>query len=451
MSTQAADERDEGDVRPMAVDELPGYFAKIDRGRKRLIALGFSIVLLGFGGLGAWAALAPLQSAVVAQGIVKVSSERKTVQHLEGGVITDILVNEGDRVDAEQLLIRLDNTTPKARVELLQSKLDRLRATLARLLAEQTGLDTIEFPKDLLQRRDDDKVARLIASEQEVFKSRREALAGEKEVLLQRGRQYQEQIAGLKTQISSTRVQLGTIKEEKDAVEILYKKGVYEKPRYLELKRALARLQGQIGAHRSSIAQVEERIGEVELRIIDLEKKRAEQINTEMQKVQSEIFDTEETLRAARNTLERTDVRAPQAGTVVGLSVHTVGGVIRPGGDILDIVPEGDVLVVEARVRPEDIDIVHEGLEAEVLLTAFNRRTTPALPGFVTRVSADSFADDTGTFYRIRVEIDPQHITDLELYPGMPAEVYLLTGQQTALAYLLKPIEDSLRRGLLEE
>jgi HlyD family type I secretion membrane fusion protein len=451
MSTKASEDDRELEGRSLAVAELPEYFAKIDRGRKRLIALGFVIVLLGFGGLGAWAALAPLQSAVVAQGIVKVSSERKTVQHLEGGVIKDILVKEGDEVDADELLIRLDDTTPKARVELLQSKLDRLRATLARLQAEQTGLAAIEFPEELLQRQDDSKVARLLASEREVFESRREALTGEKEVLLQRGRQYEEQIAGLKTQISSTRVQLGTIKEEKDAVEILYKKGVYEKPRYLELKRALARLEGQIGAHRSSIAQVEERIGEVKLRIIDLEKKRAEQINTQMQQVQSDLFDTEETLRAAKNTLERTDIRAPQAGTVVGLSVHTVGGVIRSGSDILDIVPEGDVLVVEARVRPEDIDIVHEGLEAEVLLTAFNRRTTPALPGSVTRVSADSFMDDAGTFYRIRVEIDPQHITDLDLYPGMPAEVYLLTGQQTALAYLLKPIEDSLRRGLLEE
>jgi HlyD family type I secretion membrane fusion protein len=196
---------------------------------------------------------------------------------------------------------------------------------------------------------------------------------------------------------------------------------------------------------------VEERIGEVDLRIIELEKKRVEENNAQMQQVQNDIFDTVETLRAARNTLERTDILAPQDGTVVGLSVHTVGGVIQSGKPILDIVPRGDVLVVEANVQPQDIDIVHEGLDAEVLLTAFNRRNTPALPGKVTRVSAYSFGDDSGAFYRIRVEIDPQHTSDLQLYPGMPAEVYLLVGKQTALDYVLKPIEASLRRGLLEE
>lgn len=433
----------------LSLDQAPD----VEKSRRRLIWTGFLVIMLGVGGLGAWAAMAPLQSAVLAIGTVKVSSERKTLQHLEGGVVKEILIQEGDKVTAGQVLIRLDDLTAQARVDLLQGKLDRLKASLARLEAEQAGRDEITFPKELLSRSDDENVKVVIQGEIEAFNARRDAFNGENNVLEQRIRQYDQQIDGLKTQISSTRVQLSTIREEKDAVEILYKKGVYEKPRYLSLKRSHAQLEGQIGAHQSSIAQVEERIGEVKLRIIDLSTQRREENNAQMQRIQSDIFDNEERLRAAKDTLNRLAIRAPQDGTVVGLSVHTIGGVIKAGNRILDIVPRDDVLVIEANVRPEDIDIVHEGLSADVRLTAFNRRTTPTLPGLVTRVSADSFSDQSAgvAYYRVRVEIDPEHVTDLELYPGMPAEVYLLTGERTALSYFIKPIEDSIRRGLLEE
>ena len=443
------DQKDQPQRKAVAIDRIP----EVESSRRWLIWWGFFVVTAGFGGLGAWAALAPLQSAVLATGSVKVSSERKTLQHLEGGVVKEILVREGDSVDAGQVLVRLDDITARARVDLLRAKLDRMAASLARIQAEQTGLDEIRFPDDLLARAQDDNVAQVIAGEKEAFSARRDAYNGEINVLQQRIRQFEQQIDGLRTQIKSTKVQLSTIREEKDAVEVLYKKGVYEKPKFLSLKRSLARLEGEIGAHQSSIAQAEERIGEVRLRIIDLGTQRREENNRELQRVQSEIFDNEERLRAAVDTLERTEIRAPLAGTVVGLTMHTIGGVIKGGNRILDIVPKGDALVIEANVRPIDIDVVHEGLSADVRLTAFNRRNTHALPGTVTRVSADSFTDQSAgqTYYKVRVEIDPEHINDLELYPGMPAEVYLLTGERTALDYILKPIEDSFRRGLLEE
>ncbi len=443
------EDEEQGKRKALPPDKIPD----VEASRRRLIWAGFIVVLFGVGGLGAWAALAPLQSAVLASGTIKVSSERKMIQHLDGGIVKEILVHEGDMVQPGQVLVRLDDTTPRARVDLLRGKLDRLLATLARLQAEQAGLDAIPFPAELLSRDQDQNLALVLAGEIQVFKGRRDAFDGEIGVLEQRIRQYDQQIDGLKTQIRSTRTQLSTVREEKDAVEVLYKKGVYPKPKFLELKRAVAKLEGDLGAHQSSIAQVEERIGEVRLRIIDLGTQRREENNGEIQRVQSEIFDNTERLRAALDTLQRTEIRALLDGTVVGLSIHTVGGVIKGGDRILDIVPRDDVLVVEANVRLEDIDIVHAGQAADVRLTAFNRRTSPTLPGTVTRVSADSFVDPSAqlSYYRVRVEIDPEHITDLELYPGMPAEVYLLTGERTALAYFLKPIEDSIRRGLLEE
>jgi HlyD family type I secretion membrane fusion protein len=394
-----------------------------------------------------------LQSAAVAPGVVKVSSERKTVQHLEGGIVKEILVRDGDVVEPGQVLIRLDDVTAKARVELLKRKRDSYSAMMARLDAERRGMEAIEFPQELLQRRDSQKIRSLINAEQQVFETRRDALQGEIDVLNQRIAQYEEQIAGLEMQIKSTATQLALIKEEQAAVEVLYKKGIYEKPKYLALKRNAANLEGQVGVHRSRIAEVNQQIAEVRLRIIDLKKQRSEQINGQLQKVQTELFDVNERLAAARDILERTEIRAPQDGTVVGLKVHTVEGVIGAGERILDIVPKNDTLIVETRVRPADIDIVYEGLNAEVRLTAFNMRTTPALPGKLTHISADSFpgTDGSAPYYRARVEIDPAHISDLELYPGMPAEVFLLTGERTVLSYLVRPIEDSIRRGLREE
>lgn len=453
MNTQENEVIVSEEARRKAASPTVDVIPEVEQSRGRLIWSGFLVILLGIGGIGAWAAIAPLQGAVLAPGVVKVASERKTVQHLEGGVVKEILVAEGQRVEAGQVLIRLDDLTPKARVDLLQGKLDRLEAALARARAEQADREAIEFPDGLMSRADDPDVKLVIDGEIETFKSRREAFQGEIGILEQRIRQFEQQIDGLKTQIRSTRSQLGTIREEKEAVEVLYKKGIYEKPKYLALKRSQAGLEGQIGAHQSSIAQVEERIGEVKLRVIDLGTQRREELNREIQRLQSEIFDNEERLRAALDTLERTEIRAPQTGSVVGLSIHTVGGVIRGGNRILDIVPMDDALVIEANVKPEDIDIVHEGLAADVRLTAFSRRDTPTLPGKVTRVSADSFVDDNSgkAYYRLRVEIDPEHVTDLELQPGMPAEVYLLTGERTALNYVMKPIMDNIRRGLLEE
>lgn len=434
---------------PVILDASP----EIEASKQRLITVGFLIVILGFGGLGAWAALAPLRSASVAPGFVKVASERKTVQHLEGGIVKEILVQDGDEVTAGQVLLRLDDMAARSRVELLQGKHDSLTVTLARLQAEREGLKSIAFPPEFDARRTQERVSRLIAGEEEVFRTRRAKLDGQMNILRQRLSQFDEQVQGLQLQIKSTTTQLALVAEETDAAEFLLKKGVYEKPKYLALKRTTAKLEGEKGAHQSKIAEIKEQAAEVKLRIIDIEKKWDEEINAELQRVRTELFDTEERLRAAVNTLERTDITAPQHGTVVALAVHTIGGVIKAGGPILDIVPRDDSLIVEARIRPEDIDIVHEGLPAEVRLTAFNYRSTPTFQGRLAHLSADRLVDQSGNrpYYVAKVELDPESVKGFDLYPGMPAEVYLLTGERTTLQYILKPIVDSMHRGLLEQ
>ena len=424
-----------------------------ERSQRRLVMAGFLIILLGFGGLGAWAALAPLQSAALAPGVVKVSSGRKIIQHLEGGIVKEILVKEGQEVSAGQVLIRLDDTIPRTRVEMLRGRLDRLLIRAARLEAERSGADRVAIPEELEPRRDEPEVAQLLAGEERVFRSRRDLLRGQTDVYRQRSQQAEEKITGLQDQMKSVRTQLNYIRKEIKAATQLLEKGIYEKPKYYALKRTEARLSGQLGAYRSKIAETRELIIENQLRVIELEKRTQKEINAQLQKARTDIFDLRDQLRVASDTLARTEIVAPEAGTVVGLQVHTINGVIKKGASILGIVPRDDRLIIEARVRIEDIDVVHRGLEAEVRLTAFNMRTTPTLPGKVTRVSADRFEDPrTGmAYYLAEVAIDPGHTNDLELFPGMSAQVYLVTGKRTTMEYLLKPIQDSIRKGLLEQ
>lgn len=434
-------------------DVVVDLFPQVEKSRRRFIAAGMLVIALGFGGLGLWSALAPLTSAALAPGVVKVASERKTVQHLEGGTVKEILVSEDQEVAAGDVLIRLDDTLARARHALLQSQHDVLSAEIARLEAEREGLPRITFPQSLLARKDDPRVADLMRGEELLFESRRGALNGQIRVLVQRKQQLQEKIAGRQAQVEAVRIKRDYITEEIKGADELMKVGMYLKPRYFALKRNEAELDGEVGRLRSEIAESRELIGETDMRIMDIRNQALKEINDRLQELRAKQYETGERLSAAAESLARTEIRAPHAGTVLGLQVHTVGGVIKPGETILDIVPKDDRLIVEARVRPDDIDVVHKGLRAEIRFTALNWRTTPILPGKVTRVSADRFTDEkTGlAYYLAQVEVDPRKMPKLTLQPGMPAEVYIVTGERTTMDYLLKPIRDQLHRGMLEE
>ncbi len=432
---------------------LADFSQVVDRSRRRLVSVGVLVLTVGFGGLGTWAALAPLKSAALAPGVVKVASERKTVQHLEGGIVKEILVREDQEVQAGQVLIRLDDVNPRARVALLQGGHDALMAELVRLEAERDARPELVFPPELLQRRDDPRVARLLDGEGQLFASRRAAMQGQINVLHQRKQQNQEKITGRMMQVTGTRTKLDYISEEIKGAETLMEVGMYTKTRYYALKRAEADLGSDIGRLGAEIAETRALNGETDLRIMDLKNQFQKDANDRLQEVRTKLDSLSEQRDAAADALARTEVVARQPGTVIGLQVHTLGGVIKPGAAILDIVPKDDKMIVEAHVRPEEIDWVHKGLPAEVRFTAFNSRTTPVFAGKVSRVSADRFTESSRgvAYYVAQIEIDPRQVSNLTLQPGMPAEVYIVTGERTPLDYITRPIRDQIQRGMLEK
>ncbi len=418
----------------------------------RLSRWGMGVVIVGIGALGAWAALAPVKSATLASGVVKVAGERKTVQHLEGGIVREILVREDQRVDTGDPLVVLDDIAARTRQRLLQSERDALQAELARLEAERDGRAAAAYPAELLARRDDPGVARLLDGETQLLATRQAALRGQLDVLAQRQQQAREKIAGREAESNATRTKLGYITEELRGAESLLEVGIYLKTRYYALKRAEADLQSDLGRLGADIAETRALIGEADLRMIDLRNQLRREASDRIQDVRARLREVTERLAAADDALARTRVTAPLPGTVIGLRVHTRGGVIQPGAAILEIVPRDERLVVEARIRPEDIDRVHRGMAAEVRFTAFNQRTTPVFPGEVLRISADRFTDPGlgQSFYVAQIGLDAQAGARLALQPGMPAEVYIVTGERTVLSYLVRPIREQIRRAMLE-
>jgi HlyD family secretion protein/epimerase transport system membrane fusion protein len=420
-------------------------------GSRRFIIAGILALVLGVGVLGGWAALAPLQSASIAPGVIRTAGGHRTVQHLEGGIIDEVLVEDGNRVETGQVLIRLESAQARANRDLLRGRHDALSTLLARLLSERDGKPAIEYSAEILARMDTPEVARLVAGETDVFNARREAMKGQLDILDRRLKQSRQEIAGLEAQRASSRKQISLVNEELAAARTLYEKGIYEKPKYLALQRTVAKFDGDIGEFAANIARTQERIAETESAILDVGNQRLKEVTDRLQETQRQLFDTEDRLRAAEDVLERTLIRAPDGGVVVGLRYRTRGGVIPPHATLLEIVPADDTPVVDARISPGDIDSVHEGLRADVRLTAFSYRTTPLVEGTLVRVSADRLLDDkTGQpYYEGRIELDPASLArakHIQLYPGMAAEVHIITGERTVLQYLLRPITDSLSR-----
>ncbi|MGE5767609.1 MAG: HlyD family type I secretion periplasmic adaptor subunit [Bacteroidota bacterium] len=421
----------------------------------RLLIWGLAALTLGFFGLGGWAAYAPLSSAAVAVGTIVVDGSRKVVQHLEGGLITELHVREGDRVLPGQLLMRLDDLEARALWEMLEAEYLALTAQEARLQAERELLSTLVFPAVLAERHHRRDVAELLEREARIFESGRDALRGEIEVIGQRVAQLEAQIAALQAQIDAGREQLGYLEEEVSGVAALYAKGLERKPRVLALKRTQAFLKGQQGEYASRIAEAKEGIAEAVLQVLTAKRERIERAAVELGAIAIRRAQVQERLAEAGVKLARRQVVAPISGTVLNLRYHTVGGVVEPATEILEIVPTEDLLVAETRISPNDIDVVQVGLKARVVLTAYKRRTTPQIDGEVLQVSADAIWDERGkeAYFIARVGIDGRELAKLDgvrLTPGMPVEVFIRTGDRSILDYMIQPLTDSFRRAFRE-
>ncbi|OBP75068.1 hemolysin secretion protein D [Mesorhizobium loti] len=404
------------------------------------------------GGAGAWAAVTNLSGAVVASGHFVVDSHVKKVQHPTGGVVAEILVREGDRVKAGDVVIRLDATKTRVNLAVVTKRLDELAARLARLEAERDDLAEIAFPHWLLARGD----GAAIHNETRLFEFRRQSREGKQAQLAERIAQYQHEIEGGKEQEIAYEKGIEILQKEIAALTGLREQGIVSDQRLNSLKTQVATFGGERGEKIAYQAQTAGRITETRLQILQVDQDLKTEVGQELREVQAQIGEYVERKVAAEDELRRIDIVAPQSGIVQQLAVHTVGGVIAPADPIMLIVPEGDDLTLEVRINPKDIDQIQLLHKAVLRMSAFNRRTTPELNGYVSRIAADLVTDEKSgsSYYLVSLSIPHAELTklkDLTLVPGMPAEAMVQTGERTALSYLVKPLADQISRAFREQ
>ena len=416
--------------------------------------IGFIILFITFGLFGGWATFAPLDSAALAPGVVTVKSYRKTVQHLEGGIVKDIVVRDGAQVEKGQLLIELDDTQARAQLGILRGQFITSKAQEARLLSEREGLKKIAYPEELAD--SDTRAIEARRSQDQVFLARKSAYEGEVSVLKQRIEQLRSQIKGLEALRGSKDDLAASYQEEIVDYRTLVNDGYADKQRLRELERNLARMKGETAEHQAEIARIEMQIGETKLQILQLQKEFQTEVAGLLGEAQAKLFDVNERIAAVQDTVSRTRILAPESGMVLGLTVHTIGGVISAGTPILDIVPQSEELIVEAQISPIDIDRVSTGMLAEIRFSAFKSATTPVIEGRLLSISADRLTNEqTGMpYYLGRVEVTEKgtrNLGNLQLLPGMPAEVLINTGERTLLEYIVQPATNAFARSLIED
>lgn len=419
-----------------------------------VVRAGMILLATAFGSLILWSTLAPIAKGVVAPGTVIVDSNRKTIQHLEGGIISEILVRDGDVVKAGQVLARLDGVTSQAQRDVLYGQFLTAKAQEARFIAERDGSKEIGFPTDLQGPGESGRNAAIRGSEQEVFKSRRDALNGQLSIYEQRIKQLEEQSKGLEAQVAANTQQIVLIDSELEGLQQLFEKGYASKTRLLELQRRRAELDGDRGNYAAEIARNKVAVGEARLQIIQVRKNFEEDVAKGLSEAQARVFDLQDRLTSATDVLQRREVKAPTDGIIVGSRIHTVGGVVRTGDPLMELVPNNDDLIVEAMVSPLDIDVASAGMDAEVRFSALSSRHMPILLGTVVTVAADAATDQQGNrFYPARVRVPKEQLANLDgqkLVPGMPAEVLIKAGEHSIVEYLMKPLSDGFFRAFKE-
>lgn len=454
------------------VDEsaLPGEYTRersdidqkaanaIDTDYGKRIRAGVIVLLVTFVGFGGWAALAPLDGAAVAPGQVVVDSQNRVVQHLEGGIIAGLYISDGDQVEQGQPIIELSDTQARSELDIVESQLWETLGREARLRAERIGAEEITFPDLLLERQDQTEIGHILEGQKSLFESRTEAQEGQISIYKQRIGALTQQMQGLRALNSNLQSRINSFRRELRDWQELFEQELADRTRINEMERELYRLEGEKASNESQLAELEIKIGETRSELLVTRQNYAEEVSEQLREAQQQLADLKARQVALKDTLDRTTIIAPATGTVVGLKVHTVGGIVQPGDTLLEVVPEDQEYTIKSRVQTQDIDRVAIGQMADVRLSAFNQQLADVVEGRVVRLSADAFEDEQNgeMYYEARVAITEsgQQVMDQQgmyLVPGMPAEVMIRTGERTLLQYLLDPVTRMFEKAMREE
>lgn len=415
------------------------------------LILGLVITVLLITGAGLWLGLTKIAGAVIAPATVVVESNIKKVQHQTGGTIGGIFVQDGDHVQAGDVVVRLDDTLTRANLQIINEDLDRATVRLARLEAERQGLPEMKLPASLQAQTGNPELAELVNGERALFESRAAALEGQKAQLQSRSKQLENQIEGLKAQQAATDESVVLLDHDLADVVALYSKKLVSKERLSNVRLEATRAHGESGRLAAAVAEAEARVSETGLQILQLDEQRRSDVTSELRETEAKVTELNERRVVAQDELTKTTIRAPQSGTIQESSVHTVGGVVGAGEVLMMVVPDADNLVVDALIPPSRIDDVRPGQPVSIRFPAFDAGTTPACQGTVRRVSADLIKDQQRqlSYFSARVSVENKAdcLTDAKvLKPGMPAEVHISTGQRSVWSYLLKPLTDQMSR-----
>jgi HlyD family type I secretion membrane fusion protein len=442
----------------VAAHNSPEWYADVPRSIRKQTLAGLALLAMCFGGFGTWATTAPLAAAVITQGSFVATGQNKIVQHLEGGIIKELLVSEGDVVKVNQPLLTLDETA--ARVNERQFFLRRLRleGIVARLSAEAAGMTEVSFPKIMQENRAEEDVAAIIASQELNFQASRGKLDSEIGLLDQNIKALEFRATGYQQQWDSMERQLRLLNEEYTGKKILSDQGLLRKTELKAIQRAMADAEGQMGRLSAEVSETNAQITKHHQQVVQTVAAYKQAALDELQSVEAELDSVRQQSHEAENVLDRATIHAPVAGTVVRMLYHTSGGVIESGKSILEILPADVPLVIETQVPRTEIDTVRVGQKATIQLIALNRRTTPVLNGEVYYVSADSLPDTSGDqnreVYLARVKLAVSELARVPGFsptPGMPVEIMIQTAERTFFSYLAKPVTDSMSRAFMEQ
>lgn len=429
---------------------------RVKTSNKLVIISGLSLVVLLFAIGGSWAYFAKLSGAVIAQGQVAVIGKPKTIQHLDGGIVAKISVDNGDTVSKGDLLIRLDDTLLKANLNIYKSRLRSSVAQQARLVAERDNLYQIIWENKILEPFDMEINTAVKQSQIKLFEARKATQQGQISQLREKIKQFKNQTVGIEALKDSKTTQIGYLEEELEGTRSLNKKGLVSKSQLMALERQREEIVGQLAEQDAELARIQNSISETEIQILQIGREFRQAVLSELHQIEQEVNDMSQQLHATFEKLKRIEIKAPVSGMIHELAVFTIGGVVGSGNSVLQIIPQNEGFEIEANVEPQFVDELHIGQSATLRFSAFNQRTTPELNGIVKGISPNVVVNEqTGiSFYKIRLKVTKFELAllkDQKLIPGMPVEVHIKTRERTALNYLIKPLLDQINRAFREE